>query len=318
MDTSLSVVIPAYKARFLEHALDSLAVQTDGEFDVHVGDDASPDDLSSIVSRYAGRLRIHFHRFPGNLGGTSLAGHWNRCVLNSVAPWVLLLGDDDMLDPGAVAAFRVTCEETRGAFDLYRFNTRRIDAEGHVIRINAEHPRVETSLEFLRDRFLVKRSSFTCEYVFSRAAFSRDGGFPDFPVGWCSDIAAWIRFAANTGIRTIPGPLASWRESSVNLSADTLSLRRAKVVAMSLYLEWLADQLGHGLTEEEEPPDLRALGVAWFFDRFWQWPSPLSLRDCVSIAGRLSKFERGARVRSLLRLLKHSVVPASSRDTARG
>lgn len=44
----LAIVMPAYKARFLRQALESIAQQTDKRFTVYVGDDASPDDIKEI------------------------------------------------------------------------------------------------------------------------------------------------------------------------------------------------------------------------------------------------------------------------------
>lgn len=38
----LAIIIPAYKPRFLQETLDSIAKQNNHEFTVYIGDDASP------------------------------------------------------------------------------------------------------------------------------------------------------------------------------------------------------------------------------------------------------------------------------------
>ena len=48
----LAIIIPAYKPRFLQETLDSIAKQNNHEFTVYIGDDASPYPLETIVDRY--------------------------------------------------------------------------------------------------------------------------------------------------------------------------------------------------------------------------------------------------------------------------
>lgn len=98
---SLDIVIPAYKARFLPVLLQSLAHQRSKNFSVIVCDDASPEPLEPICQEFGERLPIRYVRFERNLGATDLAGHWNRSVALSHAPWVLLPGDDDALEENA-------------------------------------------------------------------------------------------------------------------------------------------------------------------------------------------------------------------------
>ena len=44
-----SFVLPAYKARFFRDALDSILAQTYKDFELVIVNDASPEDLDSIV-----------------------------------------------------------------------------------------------------------------------------------------------------------------------------------------------------------------------------------------------------------------------------
>lgn len=48
----LAIIIPAYKPRFLQETLDSIAKQNSHEFTVYIGDDASPYPLKTIVDHY--------------------------------------------------------------------------------------------------------------------------------------------------------------------------------------------------------------------------------------------------------------------------
>ena len=55
----LAIIIPAYKPRFLQETLDSIAKQNNHEFTVYIGDDASPYPLETIVDRYKNKFDIY-------------------------------------------------------------------------------------------------------------------------------------------------------------------------------------------------------------------------------------------------------------------
>lgn len=90
MKNKLAIVIPAYKACFFREVLDSLAKQSRRDFTVYIGDDASPDDLESIVSDYKDQLDIFYFRFEQNWGGRDLVAHWERCIELSDEPLIWL------------------------------------------------------------------------------------------------------------------------------------------------------------------------------------------------------------------------------------
>lgn len=51
-DIKFSVTVPAYKAQFLAECIDSILAQTYKHFELIIVNDASPQDLDSIVSKY--------------------------------------------------------------------------------------------------------------------------------------------------------------------------------------------------------------------------------------------------------------------------
>ena len=80
MNSSIAIIIPAYKKDFLRSTLESIAAQDCRDFTVYVGDDASPADIYGIVHSFEDRIDIVYHRFEYNLGRTDLVGHWKRCI----------------------------------------------------------------------------------------------------------------------------------------------------------------------------------------------------------------------------------------------
>ena len=76
----LAIIIPAYKPNYLAETLESLAVQTNKNFRVYVGDDASPHDIKKIVDEFHNTLDIRYHRFQENMGAFSLVKHFRKVV----------------------------------------------------------------------------------------------------------------------------------------------------------------------------------------------------------------------------------------------
>jgi len=102
----LAIVIPYYKIDFFEVCLESLSIQTNKNFKVYIGDDASPEDPSEILEHFKDSLNIVYHRFYENLGGTSLTQQWHRCInLSAGERWIMILGDDDYLSENYVEEF---------------------------------------------------------------------------------------------------------------------------------------------------------------------------------------------------------------------
>ena len=74
-----SFVLPAYKACYFKEALDSILNQTYSDFELIIVNDASPEDLDSIVSQYDDP-RITYYKNETNIGGKNLVEQWNKSL----------------------------------------------------------------------------------------------------------------------------------------------------------------------------------------------------------------------------------------------
>lgn len=240
---NLVIVIPAYKAKFLDSALSSIASQSIKDFQVLVADDCSPHNLKEICQKYSPVLNLIYHRFESNLGAKSLADQWTRCVRLTTASWIWLFSDDDIADANCVEAFFRTMQDPSVCgSQLFHFDTRIIDEYGKLIRNNIDFPTRLSSKAFVQARMRARISSFACEYIFSRQAFNDIGKFVSFPAAWCSDDASWISLAGDSDIVTIKGAKVNWRRSGINISSPESSFGSAKVYAMLMFMEWLNDK----------------------------------------------------------------------------
>ena len=102
----LAIIIPAYKPRFLQETLDSIAKQNNHEFTVYIGDDASPDSPEKLLEKYQGKFNFTYKKFNDNLGSISLVKQWERCIdMMKDEEWFMILGDDDVLGEKVVEEF---------------------------------------------------------------------------------------------------------------------------------------------------------------------------------------------------------------------
>lgn len=235
----LAIIIPARRARHLALALDSLRNQTDRRFHLFIGDDASPDDLRTLVEASTAGLDVVYHRFPENLGSTDLVGHWHRCIaLTRGEPWLWLFSDDDIANPDCVAAFYRLLEAGTEGATLLRFNVDIIDESGDLICRPQPHPAEETAIELL-ENMLIGLPRFWCapDHIFPRAAYERIGGFVDFPNALHSDRATWVRFATEGHVRTIPEARIQFRRHSQGVSSGML--HSCRNVYFSALIGWI-------------------------------------------------------------------------------
>lgn len=302
----LAIVIPAYKARFLDATLASIAAQTCRDFTVYIGDDASPEGIAAVCERWQSQFDLRYTRFDCNLGGADLVAQWQRCVQLCSAPWVWLFADDDLMPAAGVALLLDAVRAAGDSVDLFHFNVEQIDADGRVLRIEPAFPPRLGVRDFALRRLRFQLSSFAPDYVFSRAAWDRSGGFVPLPRAWCSDDATWIRLGARSGIHTIAGARVGWRNSGFNISSQHGADVLDKTWAQVGFLRWLDAFLQAHPTAAGEPSDAALLACArpWFFQqaktmrmRFFPGPG-------TAMAAALAQVRGLSRPRVLLAMLR--------------
>lgn len=241
MKKKLAIIIPAYKAYFFREVLDSIVKQHNRDFTVYIGDDASPDDLGTIVAEYTDKLDIVYFRFKQNLGGKDLVAHWERCISMSDEPLIWLFSDDDLMPPDAVGRILEAMQIYGESNVVFRFHLSVVNDCGELKYTN---PPFETErisgYSFLLDKLSGKISSAACEYVFSRDVWEQTGGFIKFPMAWCSDDATWAKFADYAGgIIALPGDSVCWRNADAKNISNSECFDKEKLKATGLFLEWI-------------------------------------------------------------------------------
>lgn len=234
MKQKLAIVIPAYKEKFFSKALDSLAVQTNKEFVLYIGDDCSPYDLSAIVASYEKKMNIVYRRFSENLGGKDLVAQWHRCIaMTQGEPYIWLFSDDDVIGPNCVKSFFETLQRI-GDRDLFHFNVKVIDDDGRLRREPAAYPDDLDCFSYYRGKIRGKYISLVVENIFSRSIYERMNGFQQLDLAWGSDTITWMKFAEKDGFTNIHGDFVYWRCGSFNISPNlSPQIAERKMIAMT-------------------------------------------------------------------------------------
>jgi glycosyltransferase involved in cell wall biosynthesis len=93
----VSILIPAYKARYLREAIVSALGQTLQDIEILVGDDTANADLASLVASFRDP-RIHYFHHGFQKGTLNFQALWRRAS----GKYVKWLCDDDILMPASV------------------------------------------------------------------------------------------------------------------------------------------------------------------------------------------------------------------------
>lgn len=255
-DVQLAIVIPAYKTKFLQATLESIAAQTDQRFRLYVGDDASPETVEIIVRQFSQKISTHYQRFNENLGKKSLIGHWTRCLNLTTEPWLWIFADDDLMEPGCVAAFYAELGRTAGRHDAYRFNTIVEKTASRFPKgeteIKPPHPKLQSGKDFLCSQLRGPNNSNMQEIIFSRAAWQRVG-IPDFPLAWGTDDVFIASLGEPRPLCAIDGPRIHWRWSDYNITGgNSRAEAQRKQLAEVRQARWAFHFLiKHGMPELE-------------------------------------------------------------------
>ncbi|MEJ7769412.1 MAG: glycosyltransferase [Chitinophagaceae bacterium] len=236
----LAIVIPAYKVDFLDEALLSLSNQSNRNFEVYVGDDASPFNIKQICNNYKGKLTLHYHRFDTNLGAIDLVKQWERCVsMIKPAKWLWLFSDDDIAETGCVESFYHALNETEDFFDVYRFNITVIDKYSAMIAETPLSPKVENAMSLAYNILMGKRGNSMPEHIFRFEMYKKLNGFVNFPFAQAADWATSINFAYDKGLFTIEGPKVKWRKSDESVSTLAKKNNNHMIFGHIQFIEWV-------------------------------------------------------------------------------
>jgi len=234
----LAIIIPYYKIIFFEATLQSLANQTNKQFKVYIGDDASNENPNDLLENYKGKFRFAYHRFEENIGGASLTKQWERCVELSIdEEWIMILGDDDVLSENVVEEFYKQLPFFKDKSNVVRFSTEVINSKNEIISKKYDHPVWEKASDSFFRKLVEKTRISLSEHIFLKESFLKHK-FYNYPLGWNSDDHAWFNFTDNKPIYAINNSLIYIRVSDHSISGknDNENEKRQSVIQFLKYV----------------------------------------------------------------------------------
>ena len=233
---TLAIVVPYFKLTFFEATLESLANQTDKRFKVYIGDDASPENPSSLLEKYKESINFKYKRFNNNIGSISLVKQWERCMtMVQEEEWIMILCDDDVLGESVVAEFYASVNEVNQQdINVIRYATQVINQYSEVISEIYQHPKLEKSIEFLFRKIKGGTRSSLSEFVFRKRVL-QEIKFKDFHLAWYSDYLAVLECTFFEYIYTINNALVFFRLSDINITAKKDDMLEKNIATFNYY-----------------------------------------------------------------------------------
>jgi glycosyltransferase involved in cell wall biosynthesis len=212
-----TIGIPAYKAAFLKECIDSILVQTDQDFELVVVNDASPEDIDGVVSRFSSP-KIKYYKNEMNFGAENVVDNWNKCLSYAKGDYFILMGDDDKMSPEYLEEFSVLIAKYP-ACDVYHCRTMIIDEHSTPIQLTEPRPEFESVYDTILQRIEGKRLFFISDYVYRTSTLKANQGFYKLPLAWGSDDISCYIAATKNGIAHTNKPVFMYRRNTQTISS---------------------------------------------------------------------------------------------------
>ncbi|MDM8155836.1 glycosyltransferase family 2 protein, partial [Bacteroides gallinaceum] len=211
-----SVTIPAYKAKFLKECIESVLAQTYKDFELIIVNDASPEDLTSIVQSFDDP-RIRYYINETNCGALNVVDNWNKCLSYATGEYIICMGDDDKLKPNCLQIYNALIEKYPD-LDVYHGWTEIINEKSETIDIQSPRPEYEGVYSLIWNRWTCRKRQFIGDFLFRTNALKANGGYYKLPLAWSSDdISAVIM--AKKGIANTQDLCFEYRVNSQTISS---------------------------------------------------------------------------------------------------
>lgn len=222
-----SITIPAYKQKYLYEAIESCLAQTYKDFELIIVDDASPEDLKSVVDRFQDS-RIRYYRNEKNCGALNVVDNWNICLRYAYGDYVICMGDDDRLLPNCLEEYSKLIEKYPD-LDIYHGMTEIIDENSKVTNIQEARPEREGMYSMISGRLRNSRLQYIGDWLFKRTALEQQNGYVNMPMAWGSDDLTAYTIAKNKGVANTQIPVFQYRISSLTISNSGHYREKSKV-----------------------------------------------------------------------------------------
>ena len=203
-----------------------------------VVDDASPEDIRSIVTLFAADSRIRYYRNKNNCGALNVVDNWNICLSYCTGDYVICIGDDDKLLPGCLEEYARLIGD-HPSLNVYHGFTEIIDENSNVFDLQQQRPEWESGLSFVWHRWNSRTRQYIGDFCYSVEHLRSKGGFYKLPLAWASDDITAARAALNGGIANTNKPVFQYRVNRYTISRSANNIY--KIEAIKQERKWYID-----------------------------------------------------------------------------
>lgn len=210
-----SITIPAYKAAYLKECIESILAQTYTDFELIIVNDASPEDLTSIINTF-NDPRIHYYINEKNCGAINVVDNWNKCLSYATGDYIICMGDDDKLLPCCLEEYKNLIEKYPN-LDIYHGLTEIINENSNLFAIQESRPEHESVWAMIYRRWHGCHQ-YIGDFLFKTSKLRAEGGFFKLPLAWGSDDISAYKIAFKLGISNTQIPVFQYRVNKNNIS----------------------------------------------------------------------------------------------------
>jgi glycosyltransferase involved in cell wall biosynthesis len=234
----VTIAIPTLnRAEYLRLALASALAQTYDEVEVLVSDNASQDHTAEVLASFSENPRLRVIRQERTL---SMVENWNVCVSAATGEYFLLLSDDDLLEPEAIAQLVRGYEAgplPAEKIGMVYCRCREIDKNGNSSQLRDPSPTTEGAKDLILNFFQMRRATYACSILFRHSDIV-DGYNAALPLA--TDAAQWMQAVVKHGDAvfldcilasyrmhentTATTPIATWQEEHRRLAEFAIEL----------------------------------------------------------------------------------------------
>ena len=229
-----SIAIPAYKCTYIKEAIDSCLAQTFRDFELIIVNDASPEDLDSIVSTYSDS-RIRYYKNEKNYGAENVVDNWNKCLEYAEGDYIICMGDDDKLLPCCLEEYVKLMDKFPG-LGVYHAWTEIIDENGDFCKLQHPRPIYEGAYSLCWNRWNGRTMQYIGDFCFEKKMLCGEGGFYKLPMAWASDDISAVRAAQKKGIANTQVPCFQYRVNRYSITS--IGSMKIKIEATKKEKEW--------------------------------------------------------------------------------
>ncbi len=202
-----TISIPTYNRAdgYLRETLTSACQQTYDNLEIMVSDNCSPDHTDQVVKSFRDP-RIRYVKHKKNLGH---GGNFNFCVEGARGKYVLVLHDDDLIEPDFFETFANQLDHDE-EYVMLRSGVNVIDEVGNKLETLPNQSNGDTGVKgFLNDWF-DGAPLYMCNSIYNRQKLIDIGGFYSRHELF-HDVASVVKLVSTGPRLEIEQPMASFR-----------------------------------------------------------------------------------------------------------